>query len=155
MQLLGHSVDDPHNLEGGDVAGLALLDITTEFLTEKVTRPFRGQLLATGENVVGYEIHHGATTPIPGSRAKPLFGAQTPDTGWTQDSVVGVYAHALLEDTNFRGWWLSTLGVHSISSSSASATPPNWASRLDAEFDRVAQHLERTGFVDFVLSADQ
>jgi adenosylcobyric acid synthase len=153
MQILGRSVGDPHNLEGGDVEGLGLLDIITEFAVEKVTRPFRGHLLPASEDVMGYEIHHGATAASPDSRATPLFGAETPDVGWKQDGVVGVYAHALLEDTNFRSWWLSTLRKHTNVEYASPSVTPNWAEQLDVEFDRVAQHLEATGFVDCVLAA--
>jgi adenosylcobyric acid synthase len=151
MQILGDSIKDPHNLEGGDVEGLGLLQITTEFAIEKVTRPFLAVLLPTHSEVAGYEIHHGRTAPTNASEAAPLFGTETPDAGWQQGSVIGVYAHALLEDTNFRSWWLSTLSKRSNGPYESSA-PANWAMQLDVEFDRVARHLEQTGFVDFVLS---
>jgi adenosylcobyric acid synthase len=130
-----------------------LLDLTTEFAVEKVARRFCGELLDTHAEVTGYEIHHGATTLIPGSRATPIFDSADPDVGWKQDCIVGVYAHALLEDTNFRSWWLSTLSKHTAGGSSVSSNSSTWAEQLDVEFDRVAQHLEATGFVDFVLAA--
>jgi adenosylcobyric acid synthase len=152
MQILGHSVGDPHRLEGGDVVGLGLLGLTTEFAVEKVTRLFSGTLKDTGDEVVGYEIHHGVTTAAAGSTAIPIFDAEGPDVGWRQDSTVGVYAHALLEDTNFRTWWLSTLRKRSTSGAFSLLAMPDWAQQLDVEFDRVAGHLEATGFVDFVLA---
>jgi adenosylcobyric acid synthase len=152
LQMLGHWVGDPYGVEGGDVAGLCLLGLTTEFAVEKVVKLFVGELIATGEEAVGYEIHHGVTTVIPGSSTEPIFKIDGPDVGWKQDNIVGVYGHALLEDTNFRSWWLSTLGKHTNLEVSSSATT-NWAAQLDAEFDRIAQHLEQTGFVDFVLAA--
>ena len=151
MQMLGDWIKDPHNLEGGDVEGFGLLQITTEFAIEKVTRPFLAVLLPTNSEVAGYEIHHGRTAPTNDSEAAPLFGNETPDAGWQQGSVIGVYAHALLEDTKFRSWWLSTLSKRS-NGSFESSVPANWAVQLDVEFDRVALHLEQTGFVDFVLS---
>ena len=153
MQILGHSVGDPYELEGGDVVGLGLLGLNTEFAVEKVTKLFRGELKDTSTEVAGYEIHHGVTTVVAGSRATPIFDLDGPDVGWKQDGIVGVYAHALLEDSNFRTWWLSTLRKHSISPASSSSAMPTWAQQLDVEFDRVAQHLEATGFVDFVLAA--
>jgi adenosylcobyric acid synthase len=133
--------------------GLGLLGLTTEFAVEKVTKLFYGELKDTRAEVVGYEIHHGVTTLVAGSRATPIFDVDGPDVGWKQDGIVGVYAHALLEDTNFRTWWLSTLREHRIAKASSSAAT-DWAKQLDVEFDRVAQHLEETGFVDFVLAAE-
>jgi adenosylcobyric acid synthase len=156
MQILGHSVDDTCQVEGGDVVGLGLLGLTTELAVEKVTKLFYGKIKDTGEDVVGYEIHHGVTAIVAGSRATPIFDVAGPDVGWKQDCIVGVYAHALLEDANFRAWWLTTLRKHSISrigSSPPASAAPAWAQQLEAEFDRVAQHLEATGFVDIVLAA--
>lgn len=161
MQILGHSIGDLVQVEGGDVVGLGLLGLTTELAIEKVTRLFHGNLKDSHAEVVGYEIHHGVTTLVAGSRAAPIFDLEGPDVGWKQDGIVGVYAHALLEDTNFRTWWLSTLSKRttgpvpssSLASSSSSSSGGNWAAQLDAEFERIAEHLEATGFVEFVLTA--
>ncbi len=38
MQLLGHRIRDPHGLEGAEIQGLGLLDITTTLVPEKATR---------------------------------------------------------------------------------------------------------------------
>ena len=70
-QMLGKKILDPLKIEGDrpEVEGLGLLDTVTEFQAEKITRQVTGQgitdagLLAgiKGQEVSGYEIHHGQT----------------------------------------------------------------------------------------------
>ena len=143
LQILGAAINDPLRLEGGDIAGLNLLDVTTELAAAKVTKTFRRKLLPTGDEVLGYEIHHGMTSPTQASTAVPIFDG---DTGWRQGSVVGVYAHGLLEDSQFRSWWLGTFGAAST------APEVDWSVSLDAEFDRVAAHVEASGLIDHMLA---
>jgi adenosylcobyric acid synthase len=128
-----------------DVVGLGLLDLNTELQELKTTRPFRGRLLPTGEDVVGYEIHHGTTGPSTASKSVPILEA---NRGWQQDRVVGIYAHALLEDVHFRRWWLGLVNPSLVDDSQPAQT---WAAELDKEFDRVARHLESSGLVEHVL----
>ncbi len=147
MQILGSAIRDPLGLEGGAVAGLELLDVATEFAADKVTQPFAGVLIPTGRLVRGYEIHHGRTVSQQDGRAVALFDS---DVGWQQDRVVGVYAHALLEDDGFRQWWLGRLGI-SPENAVAGRESSLWAATLDEEFDRVAAHIETTGLVESIV----
>ncbi|MBI2863095.1 MAG: cobyric acid synthase, partial [Chloroflexi bacterium] len=70
-QMLGKKITDPFGVESpvGEMAGLGLLDVETEFAPEKTTSQVtavvtgdRGLLAgSTGETVDGYEIHMGQT----------------------------------------------------------------------------------------------
>ncbi len=133
LQLLGHRILDPDGLEGEEVEGLGLLDVTTTLVPGKTTRqrevPWRG-----GGFVRGYEIHHGVTTP--GPMARPCL---EDGLGWQQGSVLGVYLHGLLENTAYRQQFLSSLGWRGQAG--------DWAARMDAEIERVALLVEESGWM--------
>jgi len=83
MQLLGRRIEDPHGLEGGDLDGLGLLDVTTTLVADKTTRQV--EVLSGGRSLLGYEIHHGRTT------AGPLAREHLPGgLGWEQGAVRGI-----------------------------------------------------------------
>jgi len=136
MQMLGNAIRDPLGLEDGDAAGLGLLDVTTELMPHKITRQRRVRWLG-GNEVSGYEIHHGATSA--GPRAHPHLDE---GLGWQQENVLGVYLHGIFANTAYRQWWLSMLGWRGHSQ--------DWSARLDAEFDRVARAVA-AGWADALL----
>lgn len=125
MQMLGHALRDPHGLEGGDIAGLGLLDVTTTLAPTKVTCQRAAHCVEVGP-VEGYEIHHGVT--VAGPHARPHLDD---DLGWQQDNVIGVYLHDLFKHTAYRRWWLERLGWQ--------GAVQDWHARLEAELDRVAE----------------
>ncbi len=99
FQMLGHSVADPHGIEGeaGVSAALALLDITTEIGTEKRLLQVIGHCDFADASISGYEIHMG-TSHGP-ALVKPAFlidgrpeGARSPD-----DQILGTYLHGLFD----------------------------------------------------------
>jgi adenosylcobyric acid synthase len=143
-QMLGHTVADPLQLEGGGtVAGLGLLDVQTELSEEKVTRQAEGRwtcgsgVLASlaGGEVTGYEIHHGRTKL--GARAVPLLEVGGEVAGAVQGSVWGCYLHGAFQDPALRAAWLGSLRVD--------VTPGTaWAVYIDRELDRLADAVERS-----------
>jgi adenosylcobyric acid synthase len=141
LQMLGRELHDPTGLEGGDMTGLGLLDVTTTLAADKVTR--QRSIPWGSVSVDGYEIHHGRTTP--GAQAEQWL----PDgLGWRQGNVVGVYAHGLLENGAYRQWFLEQLGWHgraedwgatvdaAISQVAALVTESGWAEQLESSLDR-------------------
>jgi adenosylcobyric acid synthase len=133
MQLLGGHIADPFTIESGDIPGLGLLDITTTLALEKTTRQ-RHIPWHAGSTLHGYEIHHGQT--LPGPRALPIL----PDgLGYQQANITGVCLHGLLENTAYRQQFLSQLGWQ--------GQAQDWAGRLDAEIDRVAELVRVTGWL--------
>jgi adenosylcobyric acid synthase len=78
-QMMGQSISDPENTEGGgQIRGIGLLPTETIFRTEKTTIQAQGELLdiegdlamLSGVKTTGYEIHMGETVLLEGT--KPL-----------------------------------------------------------------------------------
>jgi len=98
-QMLGTLIDDDVESGGGQVRGLAMLPVRTEFGREKVlARPSR--TLADGVIVHGYEIHYGVVTRDSG---EPFFA----DEGCRVEAVAGTAWHGLMENDSFRREYLS------------------------------------------------
>ncbi|WP_205664620.1 cobyric acid synthase [Ammonifex thiophilus] len=114
-QLLGKELCDPGGWEGekGSYPGLGLLEVSTVFGPEKVTRYrrakviARGWLVAEGTEVEGYEIHRGIT--FPASKVTPLFAASGEEEGAWRENVAGTYLHDLFVSDRFRRAFLDAL----------------------------------------------
>jgi adenosylcobyric acid synthase len=131
LQLLGSQLLDPAGLESGDCDGLKLLDLTTTLAPQKITR--QRAVEWAGQQILGYEIHHGRTI------AQPALEAHLPDgLGWRQGSVYGVYLHGLLENAPYRQWFLEQLGWR--------GQAEDWAAIVDTELDRIADLVTETGW---------
>lgn len=127
LQMLGSRIMDPHGVEGGgDVAGLGLLDLETEFAPLKTTRLTRLTDAETGFALEGYEIHHGQT--VAGAGVQAL----APGLLWRQGNVRGTYLHGLLENPayleRFLGW--------------ADLPVPAGLDSLDARLDAIAAQVK-------------
>lgn len=99
FQMLGHSVADPHGIEGeaGVSAALALLDMATEIGTEKRLVQVSGHCDFADASVSGYEIHMGTSHGL--ALANPAFlidgrpeGARSSD-----DQILGTYLHGIFD----------------------------------------------------------
>jgi adenosylcobyric acid synthase len=133
LQMLGRELYDPTELEGGDMTGLGLLDVTTTLVGDKVTR--QRSIAWGGESIDGYEIHYGRTEP------GPLVEPWLPDElGWRQGSVIGVYAHGLLENGAYRQWFLEQLGWH--------GRAEDWGVAVDAAINQVAALASESGWAE-------
>lgn len=133
MQLLGQHILDPENLEGGNLRGLGLLEISTTLKPQKTTRQREVRWLEGGL-VRGYEIHHGETRAAPHVRPHLDEGL-----GWQEGNLWGVYLHGLLENTPYRQRFLERLGWQGRSA--------DWSAVLDAQIERVAALISEAGWV--------
>ncbi len=132
MQMLGQHIADPHQLEGGDMAGLGLLDVTTTLDQHKTTRQREARWVGGGV-VQGYEIHHGQT------QAGPLAETHLENgLGWQQGNVYGIYLHGLMENTAYRQEFLARLGWQ--------GGTHDWTAVVDTQLDRVAQLIIESGW---------
>lgn len=113
-QMLGRSIVDDVESGHGQVQGLGLLDVETEFASDKTTRQRTGS--AMGQPVGGYEIHHGIT-----SRGAGAAGWVHLDDheGTVEDEgavdledahVLGTSLHGLFENDSFRAQFLIEVG---------------------------------------------
>ena len=115
-QILGRSIADPDNTEGGGTAeGLGLLPVHTVFQGAKtrtrvkaITGAFGGVLTPlSGTTLDGYEIHMGVSTIEEGSNAVPFAtleyedGRPSAQDGCVCGNVMGTYCHGLMEEGSF------------------------------------------------------
>jgi adenosylcobyric acid synthase len=132
LQMLGQQIRDPGDLEGGDMLGLGLLDVTTTLLPEKTTLQREARVVGGGL-VRGYEIHHGETRAGPGACPHLEDGL-----GWQQDNVWGVYVHGILENTDYREQFLLQLGWR--------GPTRDWQKFMTAQLDIVAGLIPESGW---------
>jgi adenosylcobyric acid synthase len=125
FQMLGHSVLDPHGLEGepGSLRkGLGLLELSTELAAEKTLTRRQGTHLPSGQSVCGYEIHHGRSETAAAALLSFEGGAFC---GCTDPSgkVWGSYLHGIFDSDLFRRWlinrWRAAKGLPSFSGQGA------------------------------------
>lgn len=137
FQMLGQSIADPHGVEGEpgiSVPGLGLLEVSTEFATDKVLRLPVG--VAMGAPASGYEVHHG--------RISVGSGEHFPG-GARVGLVFGTMWHGSLEGDELRRSFLAeTLDLRP----SAVSFPAARERRLDLLGDLVEEHLD----VDVLLN---
>jgi len=122
FQMLGESLSDPGNTEGGgSMEGMGLLPVTTVFEEKKVRSRVSGTVLA-GENTpyaplaqagfTGYEIHMGRTQCR--GELKPMLrlhredGAESFD-GYASGNCLGTYVHGMFESGTLRSRLLQLL----------------------------------------------
>ncbi|WP_288402496.1 cobyric acid synthase [uncultured Deinococcus sp.] len=135
LQMLGHTITDPHGVEGAaEVAGLGLLDLHTEFAPDKTTRLTAFTDPETGLKVQGYEIHHGRTRGGGGAQAL------APELLWRQGNVRGTYLHGLLENPAYLERFLGWAGLDA----------PESLDSLDARLDAIAVQVRASLDWDFV-----
>ena len=109
-QMLGHSLSDPEQTEGGGrMEGMHLLDADTVFATHKTrtrtaavwqpgTRMFPD---CEGKTVTGYEIHMGVTRQGTSGSCRPVLKLENGETGGLERNdgrVFGSYLHGLFDN---------------------------------------------------------
>lgn len=100
FQMLGHRIADPHGIEGEPgvvLAGLGLLDVTTEFDPHKILALPAGTGL--GVPAGGYEIHHGRVAGGPGPAEWGLRSGRVFGTMWHGSLEGDPLRRALLAET--------------------------------------------------------
>ncbi|MDD2892931.1 MAG: cobyric acid synthase [Halothiobacillaceae bacterium] len=103
-QMLGHTLADPHGLEGvpGTSPGLGLLDIDSVLVHDKQLRQVSGHLSINSANanaipVSGYEIHAGITSG-PGLARPVAQLAHGLDGAISSDNhILGSYIHGIFD----------------------------------------------------------
>ncbi|MDW5415489.1 cobyric acid synthase [Iodobacter sp. CM08] len=136
-QMLGQSIADPLGLEGkaGDSKGLGWLPIATSLEQDKQLRNLSGHLSANGEEVTGYEIHHGETQILDGN-ATPLIKYANEHDGIITEQVLGCYLHGLFDSSEALKSLLAWAG-HQV------AEVVDHQQLLEQEIDRLSDALDQ------------
>ncbi len=110
-QILGETINDPENVEGGGtIKGLGLLKTTTTFLRNKTTTQASGTINEikgfysdlSGLHVTGYEIHMGETEIIEGEHLSSINVAGNnllKLDGSVNNNVAGSYIHGIFDNS--------------------------------------------------------
>jgi adenosylcobyric acid synthase len=151
-QMLGREVSDPLGVEaGGSTPGLGLLDLRTTLEGSKQVRLVSVRVVAPdgafaslrGHTIDGYEIHHGETSI--GAGTVVWFESARQPLGAGCGSVWGTYLHGFFADDQARRAWLGALNGE------CTTPTPAWATRLDAEIDRIADAVAAALDIDTVM----
>lgn len=151
LQMLGLEVHDPHSVEStapDPLPALGLLPLITVMGQDKILRRTQALHCGAGEQVRGYEIHHGHTSTAAGQEelVRPcLLDAQGQAIGWERlpapnektNPVWGTYLHGIFDEDGFRRAFVDTLR-------SRKNLPPLGrltAYTLEPALDRLAQCL--------------
>ena len=143
-QMLGTVVHDEVESGRGTTPGLGLLDVTTTFDADKVLATKCGS--AFGEQVVGYQIHHGRVRPDesnppsspPGDQ--PWLSIDDQPEGFTRGSVYGTTLHGLFDQDRFRQRFLAGVAAHA--GTDFAPGTQSFDETRQAQLDRLADHLE-------------
>jgi adenosylcobyric acid synthase len=146
-QMLGKRIADPYGIEGPPrtVDGLGLLDIETEFGTEKKLERVSGTLATSNAAFQGYEMHVGKTSGADAARPMLTFTDGRPDGATSPDGrVAGCYVHGLFSSDAARSSFLAQFGTETGTFS--------YEAEIDDILDRFAEHLARHIAIDDLLS---
>jgi adenosylcobyric acid synthase len=147
-QMLGKKIYDSYALESKrkEIKGLDLLPLVTSLAKNKVLSHVKAQDIFSGQEVVGYEIHHGSSkyTGI----YQPLFRVIERNSKMTEQydgirakdgRVLGTYIHGLFDSDTFRRNFLNQirrrLGWRILKTKQIFS--------LDREFDKLAKALRK------------
>ncbi len=135
-QMLGHSVADPHGIEGpaGETPGLGLLDVTTVMTEQKTLTRVAAIHAATGQSIEAYEIHIGHTNGPDRARPFALLGGAPEGAVSGDGRVCGSYLHGLFASDGFRKALLAQLGIP--------ASDQSYRVKVEGVLDALADHIE-------------
>lgn len=141
FQMLGHTIDDSHAVEGeaGCSKGLALLAMDTRLYPEKKLSNQSGTFSLDGKErvaVAGYEIHCGISTGEALSAPIIHFSDGTADGAISSDDQIsGTYQHGLFESSDVVNQVLQWAGLKTVADF-------DYNERKDIDLDRLADSIE-------------
>lgn len=146
FQMLGHTVHDPHGIEGiaGTSRGLGLLDIETTMSTLKTVEQVSGY--GYDASFDAYEIHVGQTTGV--ALGAPWLRVAGHPHGAIKNNIMGGYVHGIFGNDLFRQNFFNSLN-HTL-------LPVAYNDRIEEVLDHLADHIEQYIDLDrlYALSAE-
>jgi adenosylcobyric acid synthase len=156
-QMLGDEIVDDVESGRGRISGLGVLKVRTGFEAEKLARPRRGRAL--GEEVTGYEIHHGRSVATDGAEPFAVleddFGTELEGVSVDDGRLAGTNLHGLFESDRFRHRYLAAMAQRrgkDWRSSSVSFSQAREA-QIDRLADLIAAHLDVGAILDLITTA--
>ncbi|MGI8511642.1 MAG: cobyric acid synthase [Solirubrobacteraceae bacterium] len=150
-QMLGGRIEDRVESGRGEVRGLGLLPVATEFATDKLVRQVAGTFIGPGADGVpacGYEIRHGR--PIRRGGTALVDDGSDSGEGCADGPVIGTSWHGLLEGDEVRrgllGWVADRRGRSWTPGSEAFATV------RERHLDRLGDLIEEHADTDALLA---
>jgi adenosylcobyric acid synthase len=154
-QMLGCTIDDHEGVEseGFLVKGLGLLDISTEFFSQKRTARVKAKVI-TGRGILnglqncevsGYEIHTGKSMVNDDSPAFNVYQSLESEKEYNdgaingEGNVLGTYLHGIFNNDTFRNGFLKSLrSYHGLAER-------NYENIMNKEvnYDRLAENVRR------------
>ncbi len=110
-QMLGRRLLDPSGIEStdGETAGLGLLNLDTVLGDEKILKQAEGKHVATGIDLVGYEIHHGRTKFTDTEPWTVRNDGEIIGVSHAKLPIYGTYLHGLFDSDRFRRWYIDSI----------------------------------------------
>jgi adenosylcobyric acid synthase len=159
MQMLGHTISDPEEIESrGSIRGLSLLPIHTILRSSKITVAGTGRLIARSlfcqpaGNITlrGYEIHVGETsylgqvTPFSEFVRKTSKHTETVADGCiSPDSrIFGTYLHGIFDGDGFRRAYIDA--ARAFFRLAPATELHHWESTRKESFDRLANAVRQS-----------
>jgi cobyric acid synthase CobQ/L-threonine-O-3-phosphate decarboxylase len=146
LQMAGTTIEDPLGLESNQasIAGLNLLPLTTILESGKHLSQTRARLCATGDNVSGYEIHHGKTT-YSSDDLISMRSATGEAVGFAADKIWLSYLHGIFDEDKFRRKFIDMIrlerGMKPLTTVQASYD-------IDESMNRLADHVRASVDMD-------
>ena len=146
FQILGKTISDPLNIEGGgEITGLGLLQITTSLAPDKTLSRTRARHLSSEKSVTGYEIHHGKTEL---QNEKVLFQSESGEAVGAGNSMIwGTYLHGVFDTDDFRRYFINTIH-HSRGRTYSDRIRYHYD--LEPAFNRLAETVRKNIDMDFI-----
>lgn len=150
MQLLGRKIYDPHQVESQrkEVDALGIMDFSTEFHQDKITRQRRVKSNYLGSYLLeGYEIHHGLSSLDQQARCRELYD-HAPGLGYISEDerCLCTYLHGFFDHPRlFEAWVKKIFGVELLSDDQM-----NMSSRFEAQIERLADSVEQSLDLDYL-----
>lgn len=146
-QMLGQVISDPDGIEGvaGDSAGLGLLDVVTQMISDKRLTTVSAVHADTDLPFEGYEIHIGRTYGRDTQRPFAFVDGQPEGAQSGDGRVMGSYLHGMFSSDAWRAAFLKRLG--------AQASGASYGMGVEQALDDLADHVEAHIDVDGILTA--